>query len=361
MIISKKIDISILLLSVCMLQANHQEVTLLFKHINDKNIEHYVHKVETELKYNTIHRKVILTGALTGLGYMTYQLLYGGETVPVKSVVTPKEAVIMPAVAPEQFVPVATPVIKKPELTEAGVRYINLMAAEKIAKDNRSLIPSIYYWAKENFYTVLQQTVVLALFTGLNNALGPISKYISVLDGAADKFTNHFFHAGNLSWFLKRHTQLSLLFATLEFHAAKLENRPVVAMQNISLQIYQQQLPMLPDNVVLTQDEKIYHAQQLQRTWDITIQQFEYVLGFMTYASKKADWYSVASLQATSLEETMRREFDSCASLMEAMLHDYVYNHLPFNQSLFDMVRLLHFNIEQDLNAFADLEKLKSY
>ncbi|HVT62120.1 MAG TPA: hypothetical protein VHD33_01360, partial [Legionellaceae bacterium] len=92
------------------------------------------------------------------------------------------------------------------------------------------------------------------------------------------------------------------------------------------------------------------------------LQQFEYVLGFMSYASAQSDWYSVASLQAQSLQETMKQEFDTSADHIEMILHNYLNNYeVTIDPGLYDKIASLHFTIEQDLNAFADLERLKAY
>jgi len=240
---------------------------------------------------------------------------------------------------------------------------LNTMAAEKYAKDNLSLIPWAYVWAKENFNTLIQQTAVLALFSGLNSSLGPISKYINALDGAADRFTASVFHAGNLAWFLKQHAQLSLLFTTLEYHAAKLENNPIALPQK-NILLFDGQVPFKSNQELLqlTKEEQVYHVQQLQCTWNILVQQSEYVLGFMAYSSAQPTWYSLASLQAQSLQATIKQEFDECAQTLttnsDILLNDYEVVYKPI---LFETLQLLHMNVEQDLNAFADLEKLKPY
>ncbi len=365
MIILKKICISLLFLSVFVAQAADQDLILSFNRINDQNIEWYANKVKTELEHNALHKKVIIVGALAGLGYVTYQLLYGGQPSPIKPIAK-IEVPQTDSIISQPLIDVIKPIEKKepiyPQLTPDGVWFLNSEGATKRAKDNLSLIPWVYVWAKENFYTLVQQTAVLALFTGLNNSLGPISKYINALDGAADKFTARIFHAGNLAWFLKQHTQLSLLFTTLEYHAGKLENRPVVVTQTISLLSDQQHIKVNQDLVSLTQEEKIYHVQQLQRSWNIAVQQIEYVFGFMKFSSSQVKWYSLAALQAQSLQATMQHEFDTCAQILESNSDILLNNYeILYKKTLFESLQMLHMNIEQDLNAFADLEKLKSY
>jgi len=358
--ITKKICIAALLFS-SIINAG-QDLQFTFNRINDQHIEHYINKVKVELNHNEIHRKVIVVGALAGLGYVTYQLLYGGQTPPVKPMVkieVPKTDI--PITSEPLITDVEKPVEKKEQsilslLTPDGIWNINNEGAKNRAKDNLSLIPWVYAWAKENFYTVVQQTAVLALFTGLNNSLGPISKYITYLDGAADKFVARIFHAGNLAWFLKRHTQLSLLFNMMEFHAAKLENCPVTGSHDISLE--GQPVKTNQEPMPLTQEERIYHIQQLQRTWNIVIKQGEYVLGFMAFSSSQSKWYSLATLQAQALQETIKQEFDQCALVLENAFLNAVNNQ---EMTVLSSLQLLHLTIEQDLNAFAELEKLKPY
>lgn len=358
MVISKKIYALILFSVPVVLHAD--EVRLKFNQVSEHNKERAVKKIKAELENNARQKKVIAVGALAGLGYITYQFFYGGETAP-KPVIVPAEVVKNDQV----------PVIIQPEKSEhvslppEVLWYLKNEAAKARAKDNLSLIPWVYYWAKENFYLVAQQTVVLAVFTGLNNSLGPISKYISLFDGAVDKFIARVFHEGNLAWFLKQHTQLPLLFARLEYHAAKLENQPTIALnrsQTISLQMEKEPEHPVSSAGLLTSEERNYHALQLQCTWNVMLQQIEAVLGFMEFSCSRPQWYSLAILQAQALQTTVRDEFDHCAHLLEDIVYNDINNfEMHFDQTMLGALQKLHMNIEQDLNSFADLERLKPY
>ena len=208
------------------------------------------------------------------------------------------------------------------------------MAVDEIAKRNRSFIPAMYYWAKENFSILAQQTLVLAIFTGLNNSLGPIAKYISVLDGALDKVLTRVFHEWDISWFLKQHTQLPILFSTLEYHAKELAQDA-------------------------TQE---FHLLQLQRTWNIMIHQFEYTFAFMHYSTISKPWYSLAILQVQALQDTMKSELHKVAQNLEVQLDELVNQKNNANaESIVNTIQELRKILFQDFDAFKDLEKLKPY
>ena len=208
------------------------EQTITFASIDESIIQNYVHKITAEFKTNTLQKRAIYGAALLGLGYVTYQCFYGGQTPSPHASRVEMPTTIVPVAVEE-------PGQKKPELSPAAIAQLNKEALEKAAKDNLSFIPAMYYWAKENFSLLAQQTLVLAIFTGLNNSLGPIAKYISVLDGALDKVMTRVFHEWNIAWFIKQHTQLPILFSTLEYHANHLA----------------------PDS-----NKREFHVQQMQRT-----------------------------------------------------------------------------------------------
>ncbi len=318
-----KTTLSLLLVSTA-LYGTEQAIT--FASIDESVIHNYVQKITSEFKTNNVQKKVIYGAALLGLGYVTYQCFYGGQTptpIPVKTDVP------VPLIASEE---IAQP--RKLELSPAAIAQLNKEALDRAVKDNLSFIPAMYHWTKENFSILAQQTLVLAIFTGLNNSLGPIAKYISVLDGALDKVLTRVFHEWDISWFLKQHTQLPILFSTLEYHAKELAQDA-------------------------TQE---FHLLQLQRTWNIMIHQFEYAFAFMHYSTISKPWYSLAILQVQALQDTMKTELHKVAHNLEVQLDELVNQKNNTNaESIVNTIQELRKILFQDFDAFKDLEKLKPY
>ena len=312
--------------------------SLTFATIQEEAIQKKVEKIKTEHTINAVQKKVIYSVTLAGLGYVSYQFFYGGQ---------PSAPVAQAGVADQSPTPLATIVPQQErqssQLTAAGSAYLDKMAREELAKSNRSFIPAMYYWAKENVSILAQQTLVLAIFTGLNNSLGPIAKRIADLDGALDKVLSHVFHDWDLAWFLKKHTQISVLFASLEYHAARIERSGE---------------DMNADDV----HTPYYHARQLQRTWNIMMQQFEDSFAFMNFAMTYKKWYPLAVLQAQELQGSMKQEIAHTAQLLEMRVNHYFDNeNASATPSLLSIVQDLHKNIYQDWHAFEELEKLELY
>ena len=321
------------LLAHCFISSNAVEQNTLLRRVSEEQISLYTVKIHEELSANALHRKLVTYTTVAGLCGGAYYFMYGGKTIP-------------PAIAPsvQDNMPASPLETLPPEV-------IAMLKAQAKEYFNQSWLA----WLKTNFYTIFQQTTVLFMFTAMNNALGPISKYLNALDGLVDRSISTVFHDGNLAWFLKKHTQLASLFMTLEYHAAIVEGKPL-APQTAEFLPITVALPM-PELTTeeFSAEKKQYHVEQTVHTWNIMVQQLEYVLGFMQATSSEQHWYELAVLQAQALMRTVIEEFNTCAQTLENILHN------KDNASMYDTIRLLHVTTEQDFNGFANLERLKPY
>lgn len=236
-----------------------------FARANFENIQKAHLKIETMLKWHTFYQ--ITTAACLVAGV-------GGAVYAVYNATRPKDTI-----APEK-------VFGQVDLVELRDSIIKLtMYAEKLLSDTavkRNWIMSPLHWLKQTALTQFQSILVgvsaSMLFNVMNNALGPISKYITRLDGFADRTFSGIYHKNSLEWFITHQANLTGVSTTLKQYAALIEGRELtVASSGLG-----------PEQIIVgpvSEAKRLEDLHDFAGYWMIFIQQLESVLGFMQYKS----------------------------------------------------------------------------
>lgn len=219
-------------------------------------------KIETMLKWHTVYQITTAACFIAGVGGAVYAIYHAA---------TKKEALIPHnPLDPDKF----------RLFVEKFGAYMEMYNEKHNLQ--RNWIMSQLHWLKKTVYNQFQSIAVGVgahmVFSGLNNALGPISKYITRLDGFVDRTVSGIFHKNSLNWFITDQANLVDLSNTLKRYAALVEGRQVTIN---ATQVGQE--PIVIE--ALSLDKRAEALQDFVAYWKIFIQQIETVVAFMHYKS----------------------------------------------------------------------------
>jgi hypothetical protein len=219
----------------------------------------------------------------------------------------------------------------------------------KLQNDN-----SWFNWFKQSIYsntqTVLTGVVYMGIFNFFSNTLGPISKYITKLDGLLDRSVSSFFHKNTIEWFIKSHVNLTEVFNSLELNAAIIEGRPIQIPANSLTDV----ATTISGAVAGRQAQKDA-VDSLEGNWNIFVQQLEQVLGFIEY--KRAVHYN--PLEAERMQAIGAKIIDLVNSFATELGQKIIGSENNGTLLIYEDLRTLRANIGQELSNFSVLESFK--
>lgn len=322
--------------------------------LNPENITAWHDKMETEARYNSWQRVAVTSALLAGIGGgIGYCIFYKGKGEQKSTPGTDGQQNVSKTDADSQkgadipaiSLPAAgesKPQEPKASLDEWGIKWVNEQGKLSHNRDTANSFLKAWYWMKDLGYTTLLQTSALMAFAGINNVMfkGPFEKYFSAFDGAVSRFYNHIFHEWTIKWFLEKHTQVSLLCATLLKRAQALEQS--------------EDLPV----VVLDEHDAYYHITYICNTWVLLTEHLERVLGYMAWKEFSSEWHESTKTLAAAVGVRVATSFQNATKQLEQALQEFEEQKPHAAQKLYTLFGVVKSTLEQELRAFDDLAKI---
>jgi len=224
-------------------------------------------KIETLLKWHTFYKVATAScfvASLGAAGFTVYQAIHQKD-IPL-------------AVEPVQN---PIDVVQYNNLVKA-IERLCLLTERLDGKPviQRGFIMSWLHWFKksvtDNFYSIIGTVFTTAIFNGMNNTLGPISKYINRCDGLLDRTISSIFHKNSLTWFITNQVSLDDYDKVLQDYAARIEGRTGTDST------------VLADQPPMSESMKRAMLQEFSEYWALYSSQLEKVLAFICYKSSKS-------------------------------------------------------------------------
>lgn len=330
---SKIVSLIVLCCMMGILQAFEARV---LHRIDRDHIELSKQSVKSTLRKSKLRQIVTVSGIGALIGFSAYKFLYGGNVLEGK---------------------IVNDVGTLSSSDVHNIRVVLKAAIDKLDVSKPTLTWPFTWaaWLGQQAYSNAQLILIgvasTVVFNGMNNFLGPISKYITRLDGFLDRTVANIFHKENLEWYIANHVDLVQVFNMLEYYAAIIEGRSI-------------QIPANSLTDVATTVSGVLEGSQNQKDalkdlvgyWNMYVQQLELVLGFIEF--KRASHHN--PLEGERMKDignkiiTLTNSFAEC---IEQKIADLGNNKKPL--IVYEDLRILRAQIGQELSNFSVLESFK--
>lgn len=201
---------------------------------------------------------------------------------------------------------------------------------EQLIKKTES--PSFIWQVKDYCVYTFKSSVVMAVASMLLSTVSPFTKYLRILDKGMDSLIDRIFYHEDLNWYLATHTTLFDVLAQTEKHAEVLAEQAQPA------------------------GDFAYHFSGFADSLNISLQQLEQVLGFMSYKIGGLEKKSpLNAKRACNLTERFFSRINEQVDQMNVLLKKMPLE-MSAGQSLKVKLAELRSCVQESLHAFVAIE-----